>query len=270
LESALEKQVSDLEKQLSAGAGSQGKMGAGQREALQSKIKALQRQIQQIRISQQALATLSKLMAMPQYQEAMKLLQQLQNQAGASSSGQQPPMSPDELKAAAEKLEALANKLSSNAAMKAYADALLAAAKAAKAGGGQCSGNLLSVFGLNAPFGQNCQSDSSQGSGADQNGRGGTGQGVYLGLHTDLHHFDKSSLLNIKFDNRVITSQQGNTGPVSYTDVTGPAKMTGKSQIPYEDVLPKYENSAESALSKGNVPPEMRSRVRDYFNSLHQ
>jgi hypothetical protein len=80
---------------------------------------------------------------------------------------------------------------------------------------------------------------------------------------------DKSTLLNLKFSDRIITSQKGK-GPESYEEELGPAQLGDKSGVPYQAMLPKYEKSAESTLSKSDIPPEMRTKVRNYFDSLHQ
>lgn len=162
----------------------------------------------------------------------------------------------------AAQLEQLAKQLDSNAKLQAYADALLKAAMQAQLSmqNMRVSEGLLGAFGL--------QSDEAPQLGPG--GRGGTNPGVWAGGVGHLHHFDKSSLLHVKFQDRVITSQIGKNGPSTYTDQVGPAQIGGDPGIPYQNVLPKYEKTAESALSRGHIPPSMRTRVREYFESLHQ
>jgi len=42
----------------------------------------------------------------------------------------------------------------------------------------------------------------------------------------------------------------------------------GGSSVPYEQVYGDYSRAADEALQSGQVPPEMRDYVRDYFSSL--
>jgi hypothetical protein len=42
----------------------------------------------------------------------------------------------------------------------------------------------------------------------------------------------------------------------------------GSSSVPYEQVYGDYSRAADEALQSGQVPPEMRDYVRDYFSSL--
>jgi hypothetical protein len=46
--------------------------------------------------------------------------------------------------------------------------------------------------------------------------------------------------------------------------------MGDRSSIPYQAVLPTYQKMAESALSKSDIPPRERVRVRNYFDSLRK
>ncbi len=101
-------------------------------------------------------------------------------------------------------------------------------------------------------------------------GAGGPSPDHWVGNHGTLQHDDKSSLLHVKFADRVITSQIGHKGPETYTEVLGPSTPSGKTGVPFQAVLPKYEKSAETALSKNDIPPQLRGKVRDYFNSLRK
>jgi hypothetical protein len=42
----------------------------------------------------------------------------------------------------------------------------------------------------------------------------------------------------------------------------------GDSSVPYEEVYGEYAKVADDALQTGQVPPDMRDYVRDYFSSL--
>ncbi len=261
--SALQQQMANLQNQLNAAKAGKSNLTAAQQKAIEQKLAALAKQLQQIHLSQQAEAMLQKLRSTPQFQQAMDILRKLQQQAGAQQSGQPSPLTQAQMQQMADQLEQLAKQLSSDAAMKAYAQQLLDAAKQARLGQPGNGAGLLGAFGMGA-------GQSQGGLSLGMGGKGAPSEDTWVGDHGGLHHFDKSSLLHLKYQDRVITSQQGAKGSETYTEELGPAQLGGKSSIPYQDVLPKYEKTAESALSKGDVPPAMRTRVRDYFESLHQ
>jgi hypothetical protein len=51
---------------------------------------------------------------------------------------------------------------------------------------------------------------------------------------------------------------------------TGRTQAGGQNQssVPYQQVYAAYKQTADDALSNGEVPPELRDYVRDYFSSL--
>lgn len=264
--SALQSQIADLQHQLSAAQAGKSSLTPQQKAALAKKLAALQKQLQQIQLSQQAQQFLSSLQNMPDYQEAQKLLAQLAAHAQAQQAGEQSPLTPEQLKQIADRLDQLAKQYNTDAKMRELAKQMLEAARNARLGQGQASAALLVAFGLGA--GQK-PGMGGLSLGATP-GAGGPSPDRWVGAHGSLIKSDKSSLLHVKFADRQISSQIGPKGPESYTEVIGPSTPTGKSSVPYQSVLPQYEKSAESALNKGDVPPQMRTKVRDYFDSLRK
>lgn len=261
--SALQSQIADVQRQLSAVQAGKSNLTPQQKAALAKKLAALQKQLQQIQLSQQAQQFLSTLQNMPDYQEAQKLLAQLAAHAQAQQSGEQSPLTPEQLKRIADRLDALTKQYNTDAKMRELAKQMLEAARNARLGQGQCSACLLAAFGLGACKTGGLSLGLSHGAGAPSPDR-------WVGAHGSLAKSDKSSLLHVKFADRQIFSQIGRKGPESYTEVIGPSTPTGRSSVPYQSVLPKYEKSAESALNKGDVPPQMRTKVRDYFDALRK
>jgi hypothetical protein len=257
--SALQQQLASLQQQIDDAKSGRSNVSELQLNAMEQKLAELQKEFHQVQLSQAALDMMNKLASSAQYQEAMRILGQLQEQADAQAAGQPGQLSEEQAKAMAARLEQLAKQLDTDAKLKNYAEQLLQAALTEQLENMQLSQKMLGAFGLpcNQP-------------GMGLGGRGGTNPGVYMGNVGKLYHFDKSSFLNMKYQDRVVTSLQGKSGPETYTEELGPSQLTPRSGIPYENILPKYEKTAESALSKGDVPPDMRSRVRDYFASLHQ
>jgi len=257
--SQLQQQMATLQQQLDAARSGQSKLSAAQMKAIEQKLAELQKEFHQIQLSEAALDMMNKLASNADFQEAMRILGALQKQSQANAAGQQGELSEAQEKAMAARLEELAKELNSDAKLQAYARQLLLAALREQLEDAKLSRQMLAAMGL-----------QTQQPGFGLGGRGGTNPGVYMGNVGKLYHFDKSSLLNLKSQDRIITSVQGKSGPETYTEELGPSQLTPRSGIPYEDVLPKYEKTAETALSKDNVPPDMRARVRDYFDSLRQ
>ncbi len=262
---ALSGQITSMQQALSAARSGQGKMSASEQATLRKKLAAAQAQLQQIHLSQQAQEFLQKLQSMPDYQEAQRLLAKLAAQAHAEQAGQQAQLTPAQMKQIADRLEQMAKEFNSDIKLQALAAQMLEAAKQARLGDGAGLGaGLMGAFGLGAPMaglgGPHMNGPSGPGDVHDQWG-GGLGP---------VPKSDKSALLHVKFQDRQISSQIGGKGPETYTEVLGPSAPAGGSGVPYQAVLPKYEKSAESALDKGDVPPQMRTKVRDYFDALRK
>ncbi|HEY3332633.1 MAG TPA: hypothetical protein VGK19_21560 [Capsulimonadaceae bacterium] len=266
--SDLERQIAAAEKQLADARAGRSHTSAAEQKAMQKRLDDMGKALHRIRLSQQAQEMLSKLASTPEYQQAQELLRKLQEQAEAEDDGEQTPLTPDQMRQMADRLEELAKQLNTDEKLKEYAKALLEAAKNARLGQpGKAAGALLGAFGLGS-----CQGNGQSAGGLSLGGSKGAGapsKDTWVGDHGTLNHSDKSSLLNVKFQDRVITSQKGKTGPETYTETMGPAQMGKKSGVPYQEMLPKYEKSAESALAKSKIPARMRTQVRDYFASLH-
>jgi hypothetical protein len=273
---SLQQQISSLQNMLNS-AGKNG-MSKAETAKMESQLADLKKQLQEVELSKRAAEMLAKLMALPDYkaaqklleekaeeEEAMELLQKLNNQdtGQPQDNQQQTQLTADQLKQIADRLDALAQQLNTDAKLRAYAKALLEAAKQARMG----NQKGLSIA-LAGAFGMQGQSGSSEDYG--QNGKSRGMPAPWRGYYGTLNRSNKSSMLNLKIPEHMITSEIGHNGPSSYEEELGPAHLDAKSGIPYQAMLPKYEKTEESALSKGDIPPEMRTKVRDYFDSLHQ
>ena len=275
-----QRSVGEMEQKLAEQAksgekGKEGQLSEEERKALEKKLAEAKKRLQELKLSQRAQDFLAKLHSMKDYQEAQKLLQQLAQNAGAQQDGSPSELTPEQIQAMAERLEALAKEMDSEEKMKELAKKLLEAAKNARmCKSGHCSGGLLGAFGLGMSAGGSNSSSSQRGPGGlslgGSKGAGGPSDDKWVGAHGELNKSDKSSLLNVKFSDRVLTSQIGDKGSQSYVDIIGPVSSGGKTSIPYQKVLPQYEKSAESVLKKSDIPPRLRTKVRDYFDSLHK
>jgi hypothetical protein len=269
-ERGLEQQIADAKQRLAASRTGSSHMSASEQKALEQKIGDMEKALHTLRLSREAQEMMSKLAAMPEFQQAQELLKKLQEESQAEQDGEPSRLTPDDMRRMADQLDQLAKQLNTDEKLKEYAQALLDAAKQARQGqAGNAASKLLGAFGLG---GQGMSAGTQSSGGTSDGGSKGNGvpsKDIWTGDHGALNKADKSSLLNVKFQDRVITSQKGKTGPETYSETLGPSQLGAKSGVPYQALLPKYEKSAESALSKGNIPPQMRTQVRDYFSSLH-
>ncbi len=274
----LKQQIGQLQNQLNAAKTGRSGMSAQQMASLQKQLDAAEKQLQQIKLSQAAQEMLAKLQANPDFQKAQQLLQQLQEQRQMMqqamngdhqfSSQSQQQMTEEQMKQIAKQMDELAKKLDSDAKLKAYAKALHDAAEQAKLGDQQgAAAAMAAAFGMGDQPGE-----PGMNMGGQQHGPGAPGNvhSHWYGKTAELNISDTSSLLHVKFQDRVITSQQGKNGDETYTETLGPSQITNGSGIPYQSVLPKYERTAESAMNKSDIPASERTRVRDYFDSLRK
>jgi cell fate (sporulation/competence/biofilm development) regulator YmcA (YheA/YmcA/DUF963 family) len=254
--------ISDMEQRLAAAKSGKNAMSAAQQKALEAKLAAARKQLESIRLSQRAEEMMRRLAANKDFQEAQRLLQKLAQSAAQQQAGTSSGMTKQQMEEAARRMDELAKRLSSEAALREYAKKLLEAARNARlCKHGDCCNPLLSACGLGA-----CQGGLSLG----DKGRGAVSEDKWVGAHGSLSIDDKSSLLKVKFEDRIVTSQIGNKGPETYTEVIGPSTPGGRSGVPYQNVLPKYRKAAESALNKEDIPPRLRGKVRNYFDALRQ
>ena len=60
----------------------------------------------------------------------------------------------------------------------------------------------------------------------------------------------------------------GGTGEGQVTGRSDSATSEGDSFVPYQDVLPSYLETAATALDELDLPPDLRTTVRDYFDQI--
>ncbi|HXG23519.1 MAG TPA: hypothetical protein VNJ09_03105 [Chthonomonadales bacterium] len=266
---ALENEIAAMEQKLAAQKAGKRKLSGSEKVELEKKLAERKKRLQEIRLSQRAQEFLQKLQAMPEFQEAQEILAKLAQIASARQAGETVELPPEQLEAMAKRLDELARQLDTDEKRKELAQKLLEAAKRARlCKGGNCAEGLLGAFGLcmgggvgQSPGGLSLR--LSKGPGGPSNDR-------WAGAHGELIMDDKSALLHVKFEDRVLRSQIGEKGPQSYTEVIGPSSVGDRSAIPYQKVLPRYEKSAETVLKRSDIPPRLRGKVRDYFDSLRK
>jgi hypothetical protein len=258
----LSEQMSKIERQLRTCTNENGTpLNQQQKSALSNKMASLQQQMRSLQLSKQAQEYLSKLMNDPNYQEAMKRLQELTKQL-CSNPGSGQKLSQAELDkqmvALQKNLEEMAKRYSDKEIQQMAKDLLeqvkrmneLKLSKnACEKAGGMCS-SLLSV--------------PCTGKGVGP----GDSMSLWSGQPDSMNQGKKHAELKIPMKNAVITGQNPLTpGPADYTDFKA-TPTTNSANIPLSRVLTSYQQKAESAINKQDIPPAERKRVKNYFDSL--
>lgn len=105
--------------------------------------------------------------------------------------------------------------------------------------------------------------------GSDSGGMGAGANGNGAGMGGDDSNSGAKGKLG---DVKEIThspSQIGESGMVySVGETKGAPSTSSAASVPYTEVYSSYKKSAEESLSKEDVPPVHRSRVKKYFESL--
>lgn len=108
-------------------------------------------------------------------------------------------------------------------------------------------------------------------SGTDQEGQGGVGtpgQGPGAEVTTDVA---RATVFDPIVSGPIDQQQVGIDGGAGEGDIVGQGlgpTARGQALVPYVDVLPSYLSDAAAAIDQLEVPPSLRSSVRDYFDNL--
>jgi len=137
---ALKQQQEMLQQMLQSGRNLQGQpLTPAERETLQQQLQSLQQQMKALQLSEKAREFLRKLMSDPNFQEAMKLLSELQKQLENLRESQIPQISPEEmermLKELEKAIEELARQYGDDEKIRELAKQILEAVKRLKEGG---------------------------------------------------------------------------------------------------------------------------------------
>lgn len=137
---ALKQQQAQLQQMIQSGLNAQGQpLTPEERKFFHQQLQNLQRQIRALQLSEQAREFLRKLMSDPNFQEAMKLLAELQRQLQNLQQSQTPQISPEELERMLKELEKaieeLAKRFGDDEKIRELARQILEAEKRLKEGG---------------------------------------------------------------------------------------------------------------------------------------
>jgi hypothetical protein len=66
------------------------------------------------------------------------------------------------------------------------------------------------------------------------------------------------------------SSAIGKDGEATAVEIKGAPDQASPSSVPYYEVYSDYRKAAEKAMTREDVPPAYRKRVRDYYDSLKE
>ncbi len=238
-----------LESQLQSGKNGQGQsMSEQERKQIESQVADLNRQLQQIELSQAVQDMMKRMQESKEWAEIQKLMQKMQKQISEAKKGEQKNLTKEQIEEMQEMLEELAERLKDDEEMKAFLEAMKEALENMKEAG-QCEGMCLSM-GMPIP------------------GASGPGQDN-LFRDTQVLPLNKDEQdIQSRPDLKAVRGERREEGPETYVEVRGPSALGERSKVPFSKVLPQYKQQAESALRNGKIPKKHEGRVRDYFNSL--
>jgi chemotaxis protein histidine kinase CheA len=241
-----QKELAQAQKELSEKSDS---MTSEQRSALDSKISSLQKRLQAFKLSENVKQMLERMRNNPLFKELQEMAAKLKQETKAQQA-QQRKLSDEELKALEKRLEELAEQLKDDEAMKKYLEALKKALEECK-GGGQCQGMCLGLGLL-----------------PSSPGNGGRSRDLFFSNTEHINKLDKEAAGQGSTKSTVVSGERQDRGDETYIEIKGPAKLGGRSAVPYQKVLPSYKKRAEEALRRQEIPKEHEKRVREYFEGL--
>lgn len=237
-----QKERQELEAQL--------KQNRATQEELKQQLEELERAAKEIQELQKAM---EELMSQEAFKELYELLQELQGQCNGQSSGSCKPLTKEDIEKMIEKIKELTELLKDDEAARELLDALREAIENGELS--ECNGGLplLGALGLIPKWGPG--------------GPGGE----------DFMLFDQGKVntsgknVEPKGETRV-TAVRGTPrpegGPSRYVEIKAPTFVGRRSSVPYSQVLPRYQQKADRAIERQQIPKRHQNRVRDYFDSI--
>ncbi len=263
---ALEQQQASLEQQLQ-----NPNLTPQQRQKLEEQLRQNQAQQEALEKQMKELAEAAKLAS--EIQQAMQELQQnkafqeLQQMAeemmrraienGEAAQGEKgEPMSLEEMKEMLERIKELQELLKDDAA----AQELLEQMKEALENGDFTMGDgglpLLMAMGLQNMPGQGVPG----GPGGEDRMLNDSGKVNTSGKNVEPGGEAKTSAVRGK--------PRPEGGPSRYVEIKSPSFVGKRSSVPYNEVLPRYQQRSDRAIERQQIPKKHQNRVRDYFNSI--
>lgn len=241
-EDALQSEMEKLRKEMSSDS-----LSDSQRASLEKEFKEAQEALQDIKLSKEVLEFLDRLHSMPEFKELMEMANKIKQSAEAGEKGQNK-LTQEQIDEMMKRLEELAEKLKDEEAMREFIEQL-------KKSLGECKGACASMSVMPAPL-------------AILGGNGGRSQDHYFQGLDRVPKNDQEKDIAAKTEAHAVRGERSEQGSETHIEVTGPSAPGERSKTPYTKVISKYRKSAESAITRQQIPKSQQKRVREYFESL--
>lgn len=263
--SKLQQQAADLEKQLSnPNLSEQQKkeiaeklaQNKAQQEALKKQLKELAEQAKLAAEIQQAMQELQK---NKHFQEMQRMAQEMMQRASQEGQQGEPqePMTAEEMKLMLHRIKELQELLKDDEAAQELLEQLR---EALESGDCQaCKGGMP----LLAAMGMSGSSPGTWGPG------GPGGEDRMLADAGKVNTGGKNVQPGGETKTSAVRGQpRPEGGPSRYVEIKSPSFIGKRSSVPYNEVLPRYQQRSDRAIERQQIPKKHQNRVRDYFNSI--
>lgn len=250
-----------IESEMKSLADQMGKEGLSkeEQEALNERMKQLQELMKDFQLSEEVYEAMRQLMESETYRELQEMMAEMMKMQEQAASGEK--MSEEDLAAMKEQIKEMQERLEEwaeqmqdpefRAQVEAQMKEMLEALKRGELTLGQCQA-CMGLFGMN---------------GLMQMPGGPGGGGMMLGEGENRKQEREGELAGDTTPLSV-RGQRQDKGEESYVEIKAPTTVGNRSSVPYDQVLPKYKQSAESAMSDKKIPKKHEKRVKEYFDSL--
>lgn len=228
-----------------------GNLSAEEREQLEQQMQAMENLAQKLEMSEDVKKALQELQNMSEFQEMQKLMDQMQQAQQQMQQGE--PMTEEQMQQMQQQMEQLAEMMKDPAAKEAMRQAMKEMMEQMRQG--------------NINLEQMQQMMQSMGmSGRD--GRGGRDGGSYQGEGENPKRDDPMEMSGKGNVTAVRGERDEKRGNDSFSEIKAPTMLGSRTSVPYQEALPGYKKTAESAVSNNKVKGKHRQRVKEYFEQL--
>ena len=254
LKDSMQQEMAEMQSKMDSGELSESEM-----QELSERMKQMQELMKDLQLSEEVYEAMRQMMESETYRELQRLMAEMMEAQEQVESGE--PMTQEEMDDFAERLQQMMEDLEEWAEMmddpefrQMVVDQMQDMLEAIKRGEltfEQCQ-ECMGMFGMNGLM----QMPGGTGGGGTSMGEG------------ENRKQDRDSELPGETEKFGIRGQRQEQGKESYTEIKAPTTLGNRTSVPYNEVLPKYKNTAEEAMNGEQIPKKHEKRVKEYFESL--
>ncbi|MCH7904726.1 MAG: hypothetical protein IH944_09205 [Armatimonadetes bacterium] len=253
LKRLIDQQLNDIQRQL----GNSQNLTPEQLAILLQQQQELQEMQEALELSDEARKILEEFMNSPEYKDIMKAVREMRNAAQQVADGE--PLTEQQIADLEQMLDELEERLEGSEYQEMVMDQLRAALEQLKAGNAFCKACNGLGSGLGLSLNMNVLRGFGSGGRSKDNFYAGYG-GINLSEEEQKGEGQTNAL--------GVRGQRRAEGEEYFVEVRAPSPMGDRTTVPYQEVLPRYNEAAEKAIEREEIPKEHEKRVKEYFESL--